>query len=110
MDTLGLQDAAKMVRLHPVTLAERARAGKIPGAAKPGKEWVFPVEGLRAYLNSLSTCPYTGEAVSGGLSSPRTASELESLLGLPTRRRRRNSTRSEKARYGGRQSSEKAHP
>ena len=104
MSTMGLQDAAKFVRLHPVTLAERARAGKIPGAAKPGKEWVFPLEGLRAYLNSLSTCPFTGEAESGGSSYPRTAAELESLLGLPTRRRRRSTTRSERARYGGRQS------
>ena len=104
METLGLQEAAKMVRLHPVTLAERARAGKIPGAAKPGKEWVFPLEGLRAYLNSLSTCPYTGEAVSGGSSSPTKVEQLESLLGLPTKRRRRNTTRSERASYGDRQS------
>jgi hypothetical protein len=102
MDTLGLKEAAELVRLHPVTLAERARAGKIPGAAKPGKEWVFPVEGLRAYLNSLSTCPYTGEAVSGGSSSPTTAEQLESLLRLPTRKRRRNTTRSERASYGDR--------
>lgn len=103
MSTFGLQDAAKFLRLHPVTLAERARAGKIPGAAKPGKEWVFPVEGLRAYLNSLSTCPFTGEDVSGGSSYPRTAEDLENLLGLPTRRRRRSTTRSARASYGDRQ-------
>lgn len=103
-DTLFIDEAAKHVGLHPVTLAERARAGKIPGASKPGKRWVFPKAGLDAYLNSKSTCPYTGEEASGGSSYPRTAGELESLLELPTRRRRRSTTRSEKARYGVRQS------
>ena len=93
LDTVGLEEAAKFVRLHPTTLAERAKQGKIPGAAKPGKEWVFPLEGLRAYLNSLSPCPYTGEAVSGGSSYPRNAAELGALLALPTKNRRRNSTR-----------------
>jgi hypothetical protein len=103
MTTLTLEDAAKHVGLHPVTLAERARAGKIPGASKPGKRWVFPLAGLDAYLNAHSTCPFTDEAGSGGLNSPQTAEDLENLLGLPTRRRRRNTTRSEKARYGVRQ-------
>jgi hypothetical protein len=104
MTTLTLEDAAKHVGLHPVTLAERARAGKIPGASKPGKRWVFPLAGLDAYLNQHSTCPFTDEAGSGGSSSPQTAEQLESLLGLPTRKRRRNTTRSERASYGGRQS------
>ena len=98
--TLGLEEAAKVVRLHPVTLAERARAGKIPGASKPGKAWAFQVAGLLAYLNSLAPCPYTGEAVSGGSSYPRNAAELESLLGLPTRNRRGSTTRNAKVRYG----------
>jgi hypothetical protein len=102
--TLDLQQAADFLKLHPVTLAERARAGKIPGAAKPGKRWVFPEEGLRAYLNARSTCPFTGEEVSGGSNSPRTAAELENLLGLPTRKRRRSTTRSARASYGVRQS------
>ena len=104
MSTLTLEAAAKHVGLHPVTLAERARAGKIPGASKPGKRWVFPIAGLDAYLNAHSTCPFTGEGESGGSSYPRTAEELESLLELPTRRRRRSTTRSERVRYGGRQS------
>ena len=98
--TVGLEDGAKMVRLHPVTLAERARAGKIPGASKPGKEWVFLVEGLLSYLNANSPCPFTGEAVSGGSRSPRSEAELENLLGLPTRNRRGSTTRNAKVRYG----------
>jgi len=108
--TLDLQQAADFLKMHPVTLAERARAGKIPGAAKPGKRWAFPMEGLRAYLNAKSTCPFTDEAGLGGSNSPRTAEELENLLGLPTRRRHRNTTRSAKVKYGGRQSSAKPLP
>jgi excisionase family DNA binding protein len=103
-DTLFIDEAAKRVGLHPVTLAERARAGKIPGASKPGKRWVFPKAGLDAYLNSKSTCPYTGEEASGGSSYPRTAGELESLLELPTKSRRRNTMRNERVRYGEKQS------
>ena len=102
--TLLLEAAAKHLGLHPVTLAGLARAGKIPGASKPGKRWVFPIAGLDAYLNAYSTCPFTGEEGSGGLNYPRTADELESLLGLPTKRRRRNTTRRERVSYGGRQS------
>jgi hypothetical protein len=90
---LKAKEAAEFVGLHPVTLIERARRGIIPGAAKPGKEWIFPLEGLRAYRNSLSPCPFTGEAASGGSSYPRNAAELGALLALPTRKPRRNTTR-----------------
>lgn len=40
LETLGLEEAAQLVRVHPVTLRNLAAAGKAPGA-KPGKEWVF---------------------------------------------------------------------
>lgn len=110
MKTYGLKEAAGIVRLHPITLAEWARAGKIPGASKPGKEWVFPEEGLRAYLNSKSTCPFTGEEESGGSNSPRTQAELESLLGLPTKRRRGSTTRSARVRFGGKIGLERSRP
>ena len=97
---LKAKEAAEFVGLHPVTLIERARRGIIPGAAKPGKEWIFPVDGLRAYRNSLSPCPYTGEDVSGGSNSPQTREDLENLLGLPTRKQRRNTTKRGSPRYG----------
>lgn len=98
---LNLDDAAKFVGLHPITLAIRAKAGKIPGASKPGKRWIFPPEGLRAYRNSLSPCPFTGEEQSGGSNSPQTQADLENLLGLPTSGKRRNTTKSARVRYGG---------
>jgi hypothetical protein len=47
--TLYLDKAADFVGLHEQTLLARARRGIIPGASKPGKRWVFLVEGLREY-------------------------------------------------------------
>ena len=91
--TLTLPQAADFLKLHPQTLIQRARAGKIPGAAKPGKRWVFPEEGLRAYLQSFAPCPSTSEAASGGSSSIRSAADFERLLGLPIARLRRNTRR-----------------
>jgi excisionase family DNA binding protein len=107
MTTLYLPEAARYVGLHEMTLMERARAGKIPGAAKPGKRWIFRREGLDAYLNQHSPCPFTGEDSGGGSTSPRTQAELESLLGLPTGKKRRNTTQSGSRRYGGATSSDR---
>src|SRR5690242_1954175 len=84
--TLKLADAARYVGLHEQTLLARARAGMIPGAAKPGKCWVFLTEGLRVYLISLS--PYKGPLVRpSASSSPTTEEGYEKLLGLPTKRK-----------------------
>ena len=40
MNTLTLQEAARFLKIHPVTLQDKARSGEIPGA-KIGKCWVF---------------------------------------------------------------------
>lgn len=37
--TIGLKEAAKFLRIHPSTLAQRAKSKEIPGA-KLGREWV----------------------------------------------------------------------
>ena len=54
-NTLNLKQAAELVKLHPVTLQGKAKAGEIP-AAKPGKCWVFIeadlIEWLRAQYTS----------------------------------------------------------
>ncbi len=51
MKTLTLQEAADFLHIHPVTLANKARLGKIP-AAKPGKCWVFVDVDLVEYLRA----------------------------------------------------------
>jgi len=40
MKTLNLLATAKLLKLHPQTVLQRARAGEIP-AAKPGICWLF---------------------------------------------------------------------
>lgn len=49
MNTLGLQEAAAMLRMSPDALMRKARAGIVPGD-KPGREWVFVEDDLLAWL------------------------------------------------------------
>jgi excisionase family DNA binding protein len=49
--TLTLEEAARLLQLHPTTLAAKARSGEIPGA-KPGKRWVFVEVDLVEYVRT----------------------------------------------------------
>jgi hypothetical protein len=89
--TLDLKQAADYLHLHPQTVQERAKRGMIPGAAKPGKRWVFLEEGLRAYLISLSPCS-TGLEKRGTSTLARPVDGLDAVLGLRTGGKRRHST------------------
>ena len=51
MNTLDLQQAAELLRIHPVTLQAKAKAGEIPGA-KIGKCWVFVEVDLIDHIRS----------------------------------------------------------
>ena len=51
METLTLEEAAELLKMHPATLQEKARSGEIPGA-KPGKCWVFVDVDLIEYIRS----------------------------------------------------------
>ncbi|NGY05352.1 helix-turn-helix domain-containing protein [Solimonas terrae] len=51
MNTLTLQEAASLLKLHPVTLASWASQGRIPGA-KLGKRWVFVADDLLGYVRA----------------------------------------------------------
>jgi excisionase family DNA binding protein len=51
MATFTLQEAAAYLKIHPVTLQDKARAGEIPGA-KIGKRWVFLHIDLDEYIRS----------------------------------------------------------
>ncbi len=48
-ESWGLKEAAAFLRIHPDTLAERARAGEIPGC-KIGRSWVFMPDLLDEYV------------------------------------------------------------
>ncbi|MHB1529877.1 MAG: helix-turn-helix domain-containing protein [Acidiferrobacteraceae bacterium] len=100
MKTLNLKDAAALLRMHPVTVAQKARAGTIPGA-KPGKCWVFVEDDLAAYVRSLYAfapralpgdrqevlrCHSTNAKTHriGGSRSPTVKDAYSTALGLPT--------------------------
>jgi hypothetical protein len=51
MKTLNLKEAAAFLKLHPVTLQSKAKAGEIPGA-KIGKCWVFVDVDLIEFIRS----------------------------------------------------------
>lgn len=88
--TLDLKQAAEFLHLHPNTVQERAKRGMIPGAAKPGKCWVFLEDGLRHYLLSLSPCS-TGLEKRGTSILGRPTVDIDAALGLRTGARRRRS-------------------
>ncbi len=104
MKTLDLLEAAKLLKLHPQTLLQRARAGEIP-AAKPGKCWVFIEEDLIDWIRSQYNRPQQdvgqgGKEVcslkektvnTGGIALPlQTGQQYANLLKLPIREKLRN--------------------
>ena len=108
MKTLNLQQAALFLHVHPETLRQGARAGRIPGA-KVGRAWVFLEDDLAGYLRSLyapprqvlqvtlgkevEPCHFANAVQSGGsTSAPRTGSEYAALLGLKAGPSRKNCT------------------
>ena len=93
MNTVKLKEAAAFLGLNPNTVQARAKRGMIPGAAKPGKCWVFLEEGLRQYRDSFSPCPFIESNRSGTSISPHKEGGLERVLGLPIKDRRRHITR-----------------
>ena len=107
MRTLNLSEAAQFLKLHPEEVRRRAKAGIIPGA-KLGKRWAFIEDDLADHIRSLYACTRQALQVGheekqlcrsvnvvrrGGLVSPyQAASELDALLQLKIKPRRKNST------------------
>jgi excisionase family DNA binding protein len=99
MNTLTLRQAAALLKIHPVTLQNKARAGEIPGT-KIGKCWVFIDVDLFELIRSqykrrvsegeheeLPTCHFTDAKIrpSGGSKSPSVDEQYQKALGLPIR-------------------------
>ncbi|MFZ5503411.1 MAG: helix-turn-helix domain-containing protein [Pseudomonadota bacterium] len=106
MKTLDLKQAAAFLKMHPVTVQAKARAGEIP-AAKHGKCWAFIKDDLVSYLRSLysskwrtlegdtkedSLCHFTSVRTppSGGFVSPTKESEYSKALALPSASKRKS--------------------
>jgi len=108
MSTLTLQQAAALLKIHPVTLQEKARAGVIPGA-KIGRAWVFVEIDLLEYIRAqyrrrafqgdrkeVLECHSANAKTrpTGGSVSATTDDEYSKALALPTRRKPGSTTTS----------------
>ena len=51
MNTLDVAAAARLLKIHPITLKRMAKTGDIPGA-KIGRRWVFVEVDLLAHLRA----------------------------------------------------------
>jgi len=100
MDTLTLQEAAALLKIHPVTLLQKVNAGVVPGA-KIGKCWVFVEIDLIDFIRSQysrralqgehernTTCHSINAKtplIGGSSSRPAVDRQYSEALGLPTR-------------------------
>ena len=106
MSTLTLPQAAAFLKIHPVTLQDKARAGEIPGA-KIGKCWVFleidliehirsqyPRRALQGEHERNITCHSSNAKIRpvGGSKSSLTDERYNAALGLKIKPKPRNST------------------
>ena len=105
MNTLTLQEAARFLKIHPVTLGEMARNAQVP-ATKIGKCWVFIdidlIDHIRSHYarqtlqgeQEKSLCHSINEKTRlfGGLKSPATDELYRKALERPTKAKPRNST------------------
>ena len=103
MQTLTLQQAAAFLKLHPVTLQTKAKAGEIPGC-KIGRRWVFIEVDLIEYIRAQyqrrllqgdgkeTLCHSTNDKTrpAGGLRSPSVDEQYNAVLGLTTKSKPRN--------------------
>ncbi|WP_446808633.1 helix-turn-helix domain-containing protein [Methylomonas sp. 2BW1-5-20] len=83
MQTLNLEEAARLLKLHPSTVLAKARAGDIP-AAKPGKCWVFIDEDLIAWLRGMYAKPPQGtiEGSAETQARPKSLKKLDMAIGV----------------------------
>ncbi len=108
LETLNLQQAAAFLKIHEVTLSIKATSGEIQGA-KIGKRWVFlkidlvshiraqyQVRALQGEKKETALCHFTNAKtpLHGGLKSPSVDEQYNTVLGLTTKSKPRNTTTS----------------
>jgi excisionase family DNA binding protein len=105
MNTLTLQQAADLLKLHPVTLQGKAKAGLIP-CCKVGRRWVFIEIDLIEYMRAQyqwralqgaekeTLCHSTNAKTrpTGGSKSPSVDEQYNAVLGLRIKPKLRNTT------------------
>lgn len=103
--TLTLEEAAALLKIHPVTLSVKAASGEI-AAAKIGRRWIFlevdlishirakyKVRALEGEHKKEKICHSTNAKIPlfGGLKSPSVEKQYREALGLPTKSKPKNS-------------------
>ena len=102
---LSVKEASEMLRMHPITLKNKARAGVIPGG-KCGKNWVFLDVDLVEYIRAQYKSPKKENHIdipachsisvktprTGGLKSTTTEEQYTKALGLKTVKKPKNIT------------------
>lgn len=94
METLGLKEAAALLRMSEDALMRKARAGIVPGA-KVGRQWVFVRDDLIALIREQAkgrACRSIAAATlrTGGVDSRSTTERSASQLAHEIRAKRRN--------------------
>ena len=113
MNTLGVTEAAALLRMSPDALMRKARAGIIPGA-KVGRRWVFVHDDLIALIREQAKareCHFIGNprARIGGFDSQSVDAKLDGRLAQLTGRLPSNSRANFALISGGKSSSESDH-
>ena len=104
MKTMGIEDASKLLRVHPVTLSKMASSGEVP-AAKIGREWIFIevdlLDHIRAQYKTRAlkgeqkgkVCHFTNAKIhpTGGLKLPSEDDQYNAALKVRTKSKLRNS-------------------
>lgn len=99
---LTIIEAAKLLKVHPVTLRAKASRGEIP-AAKPSHKWLFVDVDLIEYIRSQykpkleqkdGQCHSTNvkTQMPGGLKSSKTEESYAAALGLQIKPKLKNIT------------------
>lgn len=94
METLGLTEAAALLRMSEDALMRKARAGIVPGA-KVGRQWVFVRDDLIALIREQAkgrACRSIAAATlrTGGVDSRSTTERSASQLAREIRAKQRN--------------------
>ncbi len=97
-ETVGAQDAARILRLSVDALMRKSRAGIVPGA-KIGRQWVYVRADLIALVRERAKvitcrCTVNLRAPTGGSDSASVASRLDAALVLQTRQALKSSKQS----------------
>lgn len=94
METIGITEAAALLRMSEDALMRKARAGIVP-ADKPGRQWVFVKADLLAWMRERAkarACPSIAAPTLriGGVDSNSTIERSASQLAHEIRSKRRN--------------------